>query len=140
MSEEISEEEKEQMKELLGYGSSLPEGKHSVHSFLHNVAVAEDTTKLGYLDKEEIGSLQNPIRSFKFLARFAGNIMNKPELKTFFLACSEDGTSTSLSKDAMLLKLAVTQKRELADVTKKPKKENSSWFKKKDKKEEVSEE
>src|SRR3972149_1343474 len=112
--EELTAAETEQMKELLGYGTSIPDGKHNAHSFLNNVAVAHDTTKTGYLNETELGTMQNPVRSYKMLARFAGDIMGKPFLKEFFLGCSEDGTSTSLSKDAMLLKLAVTQKRELA--------------------------
>ena len=44
---------------------------------------------------------------------------------------SEILTSTSLSKEAKLLELAVVSRREVADVTKKPRKENSSWFKRK---------
>ena len=37
--------------------------------------------------------------------------------------------STSLSKDAKLIELAVMQRREIADVTKRPMKENRGWFK-----------
>jgi|SRR3990167_1435735 len=134
MEEELTAAEKEQMKELMGYSTSGAEGKHNIHSFLNNVAIAEDTTKTGFLTDIEIGKLDNPIRSYKFLALFADKMMGKDGLKQFFLQQSEIGTATSLSRDAILLKLAVTQKRELADVTTKPKKENSSWFKsKKDK-------
>jgi len=130
--EPITEAEKEEVKALLGYGSSVPDGKHNVHTFLNNVATAEDTTKLGNLDESEIGKLENPIRSFKFLGLFAEKVMHKEGLRDFFNARSEIGTSTSLSKHGFLTKLAVIQRRELADLSPKEKKENKSWFKKKE--------
>lgn len=134
--EELTESEKAEIKELLGYGSNLPESKQNVHTFLHNVATAEDTTKLGFLKDEEIGNMSNPTRAYKHLANFANDIMNKPGLKEYFLANSEIMTSTSLSRQGFLVDRAVVQKRELKDTTMKPRKENSSWFKKKDKNQE----
>jgi hypothetical protein len=129
MSEELSEAERIELASLMGnYGASIPEGKQNVHTFLHNVAVANDTTKLGNLKDEEIGTLENPIRSFKFLALFAEKVMKKDELKNFFNARSEIGTSTSLSRGGFLTKLAVVQRRELADVTKPEVKPNKGWF------------
>src|SRR3990167_7717141 len=128
----LTDAEKESMKEVLGYSpSGGGDGKHSVHSFLHNVVLAEDTTKLGYLKESEIGEMNNPIRAYQFLASFSRQVMNNPQLEKFFLSQSEIGTATSLSRDALLLKLAVTQKRELStsDVTKTERKPSSSWFK-----------
>ena len=128
MAEELTTEEKEQLNDLLGYGSNIQDGKHTVHSFLNNVANAEDTTKLGNLSPEELGKLETPVRSYKFLASYVDKVMNKPQLKEWFLNQSENATATSLSKDALLLKLAVVQRKELADVTPKAKKENKGWF------------
>lgn len=127
----LSESEKKEFAELLGYGGNLPEPKQNVHTFLFNVATADDTTKLGYLKEEEIGMLSNPIRSYKHLAQFARDIMNKDELATFFGGSSEIVTSTSLSRGGFLVDRAVVQKRELKDTTKAMGKTNSSWFKKK---------
>lgn len=137
---ELSPAEKEEMAGLLGYGGSTPEGKHNVHTFLHNVATADDTTKLGNLREEEIGVLENPIRSFKFLGLFADKIMRKEGLRDFFNARSEIGTSTSLSRGGFLTKLAVVTRKELSDVTPKERKENKSWFKRGNKKEKEGEE
>lgn len=125
----------EKMMQELGYGSQQAETKQNVHTFLHNVATAEDTTKLGNLKEDEIGLPSNPLRVYKNMALFANDIMENEELAKYFLDESEIITSTSLSKEALLLRLAVTQKRELADVTK-TRKENKGWFKKKDDKEE----
>lgn len=137
--EQLTESEKAEIKDILGYGSNIPDAKQNVHTFLHNVATADDTTKLGYLKEEEIGNMSNPTRSYKHLALFSKDIMKKEGLKDFFLANSEIITSTSLSRGGFLVDRAVVQKRELKDTTK-PMKENKSWFKSKDNKEKKEDE
>lgn len=129
----LSPEEKQVLQEALGYGGALPEGKHNVHTFLHNVAIAEDTTKLGYLKEEEIGPASNPTRAYKHMALFADKVMEDDVLKDFFTKSAEIVSSTSLSRDGFLAKLAVVQRRELADLTKGEAKKNKGWFSKKDK-------
>ena len=58
------------------------------------------------------------------------NIAEEEDWADYFKAKSEILTSTSLSKDAKLLELAVVSRREVADVT--PKRQiNTGWFKKK---------
>src|SRR4030042_1767437 len=133
--ESLSEVEKEEVRDILGYGSNIPDPKQNVHTFLFNVATADDTTKLGYLTEAELGNMLNPVRAFKHLAQFSKDIMANDNLSKYFLANSEIATSTSLSKHGFLVDRAVLQKRELKDSTGKPRKENSSWFKSKDKKE-----
>lgn len=132
--EQLTEQEKAEIKDILGYGSNLPDAKQNVHTFLFNVATADDTTKLGFLTEAEIGMLPNPIRSYKHLAQFSQEIMGKEELGKFFKANSEIVTSTSLSRGGFLVDRAVVQKRELKDTTSKGSGSNSgkSWFKKKD--------
>lgn len=134
--ETLTEEEKEAVREAIGYSSNVADGKHNVHTFLHNVATAKDTTKLGNLSEAELGMMENPVRAYKFLALFSDKIMKKEGLKDFFNTRSEIGTATSLSKHGFLTKLAVVTRKELADVTPKERKENKSWFKSKDKKQE----
>jgi hypothetical protein len=41
-------------------------------------------------------------------------------------------TASSLSREGFLVKQATTTTKQLADITKKPKTQNKSWFKKKD--------
>lgn len=134
MTDQLTEQDMQQIAQLAGYGSQENESKKSVYTFLDNVAKADDTTKLGNLSDDEVGQPGNPIRVYKKMALFAGDIMENSELKDYFNKESEIVTSTSLSKEALLLRLAVTQKKELADVTQR-RKENKSWFKKKDKNE-----
>ena len=132
MVDELTPAEKEELKDYLGYGSMLPDSKQNVHTFLHNVATADDTTKLGNLNNDEIGMAENPVRAYKFLSTFSNTVMKKQELANFFKERSEILTSTSLSRNATLIRLAVTQKKELADVSSiAPPKENKGWFKKK---------
>ena len=117
-----------------GVGGTSPTGedKHNIHTFLHNVAVAPDTTKTGNLTIEELGMPKLPFRTYKELSLFCNDIMDQPDFAEYFKKKGEILTATSLSKEAALLKFAVTQKREVADLTSKPK-ENKGWFNKKDK-------
>lgn len=109
-----------------------PEEKQSIFTFLTNVAIADDTTRLGNLKEEELGMPQLPVRSNKSLALWSGEVMENVFFKSFFLQDSEDTTSTSLSREGFLTKLAIIQRREVADLTK-PKKVNKGWFGQRDK-------
>jgi hypothetical protein len=134
MSDEVlTEEEKNMLKDAMGYGSPTPEEKHNVHTFLNKVSTSKDTTKTGNLTHEEVGMPNLPIRSLQELALISGKIMDNKFFQDYFMAESEIITSSSLSKDAKLINLAVITKREIADVTPVPRKENKGWFQKKDK-------
>ena len=126
----LSEEEKKQLSEYFGFGAPIPEEKHNVHSFLHKVATAEDTTKVGYLSEDELGAPSRNLRSYKEMSLIASKIMDNKELGEYYQAKGEIITSTSLSKNAKLINLAVIQKRIIEDETKE-RKENKGWFKKK---------
>ena len=129
--EQFIEEVAEKLGALAGV-TPTPEEKQSIFTFLTNVALAEDTTKLGNLREEELGMPIMPVRSDKSLALWCGDVMDNPFFERYFLKESEDTTSTSLSRDGFLDKLAVLQKREVADLTK-PKKVNKGWFGQKNK-------
>lgn len=137
MSEELSEEDKQIVDEYLrnrtdnsaSNNSPMPEEKHNVHLFLHKVATADDTTKLGNLGSEEVGMPRLTLRAYKDLSLIADTIMDNKFISKYYKDNAEILTSTSLSKDAKLVSLAVLQKRQIEDVTK-PKKENRGWFKK----------
>ena len=131
--EALTEEQiEEQISNLVG---TVPTGeeKQTVHSFLFNVARADDTTKLGNLTKEEVGDPKLPIRTYKDLALFCSSVANMGYFSDYFLAKSEIMTSSSLSKDAKLINLAVMTRKEIADTTPKEQKENKGWFRKKNK-------
>ncbi len=125
-SDNLTEAEAQEVLRQIG------EGKQNVHSFFTNIIKAPDTTKTGYLNEDELGSPKLPVRIYKELAVFAKDVYGDTEWEDYFNKLSETITSTSLSKDGILLKLSVTQKKELADVTPKKKSENKGWFRKKE--------
>lgn len=132
--EEMSESEiAERLSALVGTTPSAEE-RQNVHTFLHNVATAKDTTKTGNLTAEELGLPTLPSRTYKELELFCNEVANMKWYGDYFKKKGEILTSTSLSKEAKLITLAISslQKREMADVTK-PRKQNKSWFKPKNK-------
>lgn len=108
----------------------LAEQKQNQHTFFTKVIQTEDTTRVGNLNIEELGEPKIPLRSCKELALFCKEIWQQDEWADYFEKEAQDLTATSLSKDAILIKLSVTNKKELADVTPKEKKKNKGWFKK----------
>ena len=129
MSEDMSDKEAEEILR------SFNEGKQNIHSFLTNVIKAPDTTKTGNLTIDELGYPKLPVRTYKELELFCNDVWSEKEgWGNYFNKMSEIQTSTSLSKDAILLKLSATLRKELADVSpeRKEMKENKGWFKSKD--------
>lgn len=133
--EQLTDAEKAELQKY--FGSPHGEEKHSVHTFLNKVAISDDTTKTGNLTAEEVGVPKLTLRTYKELALISDKIIGSDDFKEYYEKKGEILTSTSLSKDAVLIKLAVVQRRELSDVT--PiRKENKGWFKKKQKPEDFA--
>jgi len=129
MEEEMSAEQAEEYLKTMGI-APVPDEKHSVFGFLHKVAVADDTTKLGNLKEEEVGFPKLPLRTLKELALFCKDVADMGYMAGYFDKKAEILTATSLSKEALLLKLAVVTRREQSNILAAPK-ENKGWFKKK---------
>lgn len=123
MSEEITEQ---QATEIM---RQFNQGKQNVHSFFTDIIKTTDTTRVGNLDEDELGKPKLPVRTYKELELFCKDVANDNDWAEYFKKMAEVQTSTSLSKDAILIKLSVTNKKELADMTPKRKK-NKGWFRK----------
>ena len=135
--EQLTPEEMQVLEEAMkSYGAPQQEEKHNVHTFLNNVAKSTDTTKTGNIDEAECGFTPYSLRTYKQLELASDVLCDDDIWADYFHKKGEILTATSLSKDAKLISLAVIQKREIADVTKKPMKENKGWFRKGDKKSE----
>ena len=110
------------------------EDRQSVHAFLHNVATADETTKVGNLrdDKElnELGLPPHTVRGSLEMARISDKIMNNDFFKDYFKAEAEDTLATSLSREGFLVRQATTSTKQISDITKR-KKVNKGWFGKK---------
>ena len=110
------------------------EEKGNTFTFLTNVARASDTTKLGNLKTEEVGIPMLSARTLKELELYCREIYEDPDWADFFKKRSEILTSTSLSKDAKLIDLAVLRRTETTRTDKFSQeeiKQNKGWFKKK---------
>lgn len=130
--EDLTPRERQELHDFVHeQGSPTPEERANVHAFINKVANSKDTTKTGYLESEEIGTPNNPIRTIKELGLISDKLMHNVVFKDFFNAQSEIITSTSLSKNAKLIELAVISRRQLEDITK-PKQKPKGFFKKND--------
>lgn len=107
----------------------ISEGKQNLHSFFTKVILSQSTTKVGNLDIEELGMSKLPLRTYLELGLFSNDIAGDKEFSEYFEKMGEIQTSSSLSKEGFLMKLAVTMKKELADMSPKGKKKNKGWFK-----------
>lgn len=125
MAEELTEDE---AKEIV---RQFAEAKENTQSFFSKVIKADDTTRTGNLSEEELGISQLPVRTYEELSLICNDVLEDKSFGDFFNKMSEIQTATSLSKEALLLKLVVTTKRELADLTQK-KKVKKGFFKKKE--------
>jgi len=129
-----NEEQTFSADEVKAYGEEMVrqfnEQKSNIHTFFTKVIQDESTIKTGNLSEDELGIPNIPVRSLKELELFSKDVYMDDEWADYFKKMAEIQTSTSLSKDGFLLKLSVTSKKELADVTP-SKKKNSGWFKKK---------
>lgn len=133
--EEYTPEEMQIIKEALtstAYATPVEEQKHNVHTFLNKVAESVDTTKTGNLSEQEIGFTPYSLRTYKQLSVISKDLCNDELWEDYFKKKGEILTSTSLSKDAKLISLAVVQRRELSDVTPRHMTSNKGWFKKKE--------
>jgi len=130
---ELSPEEKQEIYDYLNKADSapMPEEKHTVHTFLYRIATAPDTTKVGFLDAEELGKPRHPLRAYKEFALLSKEVIDNPYLANIFAQHAEILTSTSLSREGFLVKQGTTQTRQISDITRK-RSQNKSWFKKKD--------
>jgi len=123
----MSDMTEDEAKEML---RQFSESRATLHTFFTNVIKSDDTTKTGNLSQDELGMPKLPVRTFKELALFSKEVANDEGWADYFNKMAEIQTSTSLSKEALLMKLSVTSKKELADVTPQ-RKVNKGWFKKK---------
>lgn len=130
---EISDEEAI-MKIAAAMKDNAPvqEDKHSVHTFLFNVATADDTRKTGNLrdDKEisELGVPRHNVRGSLEMARISNLIMDNKFFEDWFKQEAEETLATSLSREGFLVKQATTSTKQVADITRR-RKINKGWFK-----------
>ena len=125
MTDDITEEQAQDMLRQMG------ESKQTLHSFFSKVIKSKSTTKVGNLSEDELGRSNLPVRTYLELEAFCDEVANDESFSNYFERIAEIQTGSSLSKEGFLMKLAVTMKKELADMSPTKGKKNSGWFKKK---------
>jgi hypothetical protein len=136
MTEETNELSDEQIimkiAEAMKDNAQTPDEKHNVHKFLFDVVLAQDSTKIGNLqvdkDINELGLPEYNVRGAKDMRLVSDKIMDNDFFKEYFTQQAEDTLGTSLSREGFLIKSAVTQTKQVADITRR-KKLNKGWFK-----------
>jgi hypothetical protein len=115
---------------------SFSQKQMNTHTFFTDVIKSKSTTKTGNLNIDELGMPRLTQRGVKELELFCSDTFKDKGWEDYFRDLAEIQTATSLSKDAILIKLAVTSKKELADVTPEKKKNKGMFgFGRKDKEE-----
>jgi len=126
MTEELTEKQAQDMLR------AMAEGKQSIYAiFAKVINEKQKTTRVGNLSEEELGMSKLPFRTYLELALFCNDIVGDKEFSEYFEKMGAIQSDSSLSKEGFLMKLLVTMKKELADVSPKTKKKNKGWFGKK---------
>jgi hypothetical protein len=129
----MSEEETYSKEQVEQYAEEMvrqyAQEKANIHTFFTKIIQDPSTTKTGNLNIDELGYPKLSVRTVKELELFCRDVEENETWADYFEKLAEITTSTSLSKEGFLVKLSVTQKKELADVSPKEKEKNSGWFK-----------
>lgn len=111
--------EQAQRNELEEFYRRFGVEEKGIDNFFLEIVRATDTTKIGNLTKDELGTPQLPVRTLKDLKNDCDLIPSMSSFATSFSKTSEDILATSLSKEGFLIKMRVTQKKEFLDKAKK---------------------
>jgi len=111
--EEQLEEQAEKQKDIyenIEDTSPEPQEKYDLYSLFWRVVLAKDSSKVGNVTKEELGSLLITIRDNQRIALLA-KVLGHKQFGKFFKKQGEITLSTSASKDGWLPELFVSQKK-----------------------------
>lgn len=120
--EKIAEADEDRMQRTQdiqeAYGYPTPDEKHNQHTFLSNAVGAENTTRVTYLDKEELG---RPLFSVRFLLDMedvanhylnpiAVHLKGDNRISDYFFKKVLNITDSGMSKEGFAMNLNVTKK------------------------------
>jgi len=109
--EEAAEDAIDQQTEVFEETSQAYSPKDDLYSLFWKVVKARDSSKIGNIDKNELGLLNISVRDCQRIALIS-NELNHKGFSKFFFAHGEITLSTSASKGGFLPALFVTQKKE----------------------------
>ena len=104
-------EHMDEMQEEQMFGNyPTPQSREGIFSFFRHILGIKDSSKVGNLDKWELGKLDLSVRNCEYLAKLGGTLHNK-SFDQFFMQKAEITLATSMSKKGWLPELVVSQKR-----------------------------
>lgn len=132
MDEAVKDMVKEQAEaeELRDFYRKFGLEEKGIDNFFLEIVRTDDTSKVGNLDKDELGTPILPVRNLLELSDDCSLIPSMSTFQEKFKSQAENILKTSLSKDGFLIKARITQKKEFAD--KKKKKVRTGLFGKKE--------
>jgi len=105
--------------------------KVNQHTFLRDVVVAPDVTRIGNLrddkDMNELGLPSYHVRGSKSMALVSEKIMSNEFFRVFFETEAQNTLATSLSRSGFLVRQSGLQTKQISDSTPR-KKINKGWF------------
>lgn len=105
------QEYQEEMQEDQQFGNyPAPRSREGIFSFFRHILGIKDSSKVGNLDKWELGRLDLSVRNCEYLAKLGGTLHNK-SFDKFFMQKAEITLATSMSKKGWLPELVVSQKK-----------------------------
>ena len=90
------------------YPGQVP--RESIFTFFAKVLGLDDSSKVGNLDRRELGMLDLSVRNCEYLGKLGGMLHNK-SYNDFFMHKAEITLATSMSKKGWLPELVVSQKK-----------------------------
>lgn len=117
-SEELAIDEQEEHADYVDdYNEDLRYGDHpaqkhkeTIFSVFWKIIGLKDSTKVGNIDKFEIGRLDLSVRNCEYIS-LVGDVLNNDAVKNFYRSKGEIILATSLSKRGFFLDTMITQKR-----------------------------
>jgi len=103
------EDQKETAKRM-GWDNPTPRENESLYNLFHKVLDLGDSSKVGNLDKAELGMLNLSARDCQRIALLA-EALNHPKFAAYFLGVGEIILRTSASKKGWFTELFVSQKK-----------------------------
>lgn len=120
-------EHQQEMNKRMGWENPIPKESESLYNLFHKVLDLGDSSKVGNLDKVELGMLNLSARDCQRIALLA-EALNHPKFAAYFLGVGEIILRTSASKKGWFTELFVSQKKFAAKSVKSPEEpEKKKW-------------
>lgn len=106
--QDIQEDQQFGTQQFGNYPDPVP--RESIFTFFRHILGIKDSSKVGNLDRRELGMLDLSVRNSEHLANL-GSMLHNKSYNDFFMRKAEITLATSMSKKGWLPELVVSQKK-----------------------------